>query len=61
MIAKILSPVISLEITSTQIDAIDKGESEPEASNDTQAGRELNRRVVIILDGNITQYLLYLT
>ena len=42
-------------IIDTQIDAIGKGESDPEASNDTQAGRELNRRVVIILDGHITQ------
>ena len=38
-------------IIDDQIDAIGKGESEPEASNETKDGRDLNRRVVIILDG----------
>lgn len=42
-------------IVDDQIDAIGKGESEPEASNDTTTGRELNRRVVIVLDGTITE------
>lgn len=42
-------------IQDKQIDAIGRGESEPEASNDTREGRALNRRVVIILDGKLKQ------
>jgi OOP family OmpA-OmpF porin len=42
-------------IVDDKIDAIGRGESEPEASNNTKEGRSLNRRVVIILNAEITQ------
>lgn len=42
-------------IVDDQIDAIGKGESEPKTSNDSKEGRAINRRVVIILDGKISQ------
>lgn len=42
-------------IVDEQIDAIGKGENEPKASNDTKEGRAINRRVVIILDGKVSQ------
>lgn len=42
-------------IQDQQIDAVGKGESEPEASNETREGRALNRRVVIILDGKVAE------
>lgn len=42
-------------IADEHIDAIGKGESEPKASNKLEEGRLLNRRVVIILDGKVSQ------
>jgi OOP family OmpA-OmpF porin len=42
-------------ITDDQIDAVGKGENEPKASNDTSEGRAINRRVIIILEGKVTQ------
>ncbi len=42
-------------IVDDQIDAIGKGETEPKASNDSKEGRAINRRVVIILDGQVSQ------
>jgi len=42
-------------IVDEKIKIIGKGESEPEVSNDTSAGRELNRRVIIILNGIVNQ------
>jgi len=44
----------STNITDDKIDAMGRGESEPEASNDTKEGRAINRRVVIILNGKLT-------
>lgn len=42
-------------IQDDQIDAIGMGESEPKASNDTEEGRAINRRVVILLDAKVTE------
>ena len=42
-------------IVDEQIDAIGKGETDPTASNDTKEGRELNRRVTIILDAQVSE------
>ena len=44
----------STNITDDKIDASGRGESEPEMSNDTKKGRAINRRVIIILNGKIT-------
>jgi len=44
----------STNITDDKIDAMGRGENEPEASNDTKEGRAINRRVVIILNGKLT-------
>ena len=41
-------------ITDDKIDASGRGKSEPEMSNDTKKGRAINRRVIIILNGKIT-------
>ena len=43
----------STNITDDKIDAMGRGENEPEASNDTKEGRAINRRVVIILNGKL--------
>ncbi len=42
-------------IVDDQIDATGQGEMEPIASNDSKEGRAINRRVVIVLDGKVTQ------
>lgn len=42
-------------IVDDQIDVIGKGEIEPKASNHTPEGRAANRRVIIILQGKVTQ------
>lgn len=42
-------------IVDEQIDAIGKGETVPTASNDTKVGRELNRRVTIVLDAQVNE------
>lgn len=42
-------------IVDEQIDAVGKGETEPKTTNDTPEGRAINRRVIIVLEGKVTQ------
>jgi len=42
-------------ITSEKIDAVGRGETDPIASNNTKEGRAENRRVTIVLNGEVTE------
>ena len=43
----------SRSVASSRIEAVGKGESDPIATNDTEAGRQQNRRVELVVSGDV--------